>query len=277
VPEVRLDLPPAVLDVLRARSDRTGESIDRIAARALADALQVGHSTVFQVSTASALVAGVADGAVTVEDLMRHGDFGLGTFAGWDGEMVVVDGTAYRVNPAGVSVAGNDAEVPFALVTHFVPERELSLTAVDSAEDLHRRLDGMRHTDNDLFAVRVEGRFGRLTTRAVCASTSTTPLDVAVQTQAEFDLTDVDAVLVGYWTPPHLQSIGISGWHLHALTDDRAHGGHVFDCEGASLAVGVQHLADFRLAIPETAAFRHAHLATDVHEAIDAAETKPTP
>jgi acetolactate decarboxylase len=102
-------------------------------------------------------------------------------------------------------------------------------------------------------------------------------LTVAVQTQAEFQLEDVDAVLVGYWTPPHLRTVGIAGWHLHALTADRRHGGHLFGCRSRSLAVGVQHLADFRLAIPETPAFRHAHLVdgTDDDGAIARAESKP--
>lgn len=272
---VNLELPPAILDALHERSRVTGEPIDRIAARALADALQVGHSTVFQVSTASALMAGVADGAVTVADLLRHGDFGLGTFAGWDGEMVVVDGVAHRVTADGVSVAPADAEVPFALVTHLVPDEQLELEPCASVAELHAQLDERRHTDNELFAVRVDGAFAHLDTRAVCRSTSTTPLDVAVQTQASFALTDVEATLVGYWTPPHLRSIGITGWHLHALTADRRQGGHVFDCCGASLVAGLQHLADFRLAIPDTASFRHAHLGGGDEEAIARAERAP--
>jgi hypothetical protein len=58
VAEVRVDLPQPVLDALQRRSELTGESIGRVAARALADALQVGQSTLFQLSTATALVAG---------------------------------------------------------------------------------------------------------------------------------------------------------------------------------------------------------------------------
>jgi len=276
VPDLILDLPPAVLDALAQRSRQTGEPVDRIVARALADALQVGHSTVFQVSTASALMAGVADGAVTVADLLRHGDFGLGTFAGWDGELVVVDGVAHRVTAGGASVAPAGDEVPFGLVTHFVPDHDVVLASVDDVAALHRQLDELRHTDNEIFAVRVDGRFDHLDTRAVCRSTDTTPLDLAVQTQAEFALADVDATLVGYWTPDHLRSIGITGWHLHALTADRRQGGHVFDVVGRDVHVGIQHLGDFRLAIPDTAAFRHAHLATNRDDAIGRAERKPS-
>ena len=40
-------------------------------------------------------VAGVYDREVGVQTLLEQGDFGLGTFADLDGEMVVVDGRAY--------------------------------------------------------------------------------------------------------------------------------------------------------------------------------------
>jgi acetolactate decarboxylase len=277
MPQVSFDLPQPVLDALRDRSEQSGEPVERVAARALADALQVGHSTVFQVSTASALMAGVADGAVTVADLLRHGDFGLGTFAGWDGEMVVLDGIAYQVTRDGVRVAPGDAEVPFALVTHFVPERQVDVGEVDSVDVLFGLLDGLRDSDNEFFAVRVDGHLDRLETRAVCASGKSTPLDVAARSQAEFELSEVDATLVGYWSPPHLRSIGVSGWHLHALTGDRTQGGHLLGCRGGPLTAGVQHLADFRLAIPETPAFQHAHLSADLGRSLDAVESKPRP
>jgi acetolactate decarboxylase len=49
-----------------------------------------GHHTLYQVSTATALVEGVYQGAVRVGALREHGDLGLGTFEGLDGEMVII-------------------------------------------------------------------------------------------------------------------------------------------------------------------------------------------
>ena len=48
--------------------------------RALAATFELDRHTLFQVSTSNALVQGVFRGAVTVADLKRNGDFGLGTF-----------------------------------------------------------------------------------------------------------------------------------------------------------------------------------------------------
>ena len=37
----------------------------------------------YQVATISSLLAGAYDGDTTVDEMLRHGDFGLGTFTGW--------------------------------------------------------------------------------------------------------------------------------------------------------------------------------------------------
>jgi acetolactate decarboxylase len=54
-------------------------------------------STLYQISTSSALVEGVYSGSVCSSVLLEHGDFGLGTFEDLDGEMVILDGQIYQV------------------------------------------------------------------------------------------------------------------------------------------------------------------------------------
>ena len=46
---------------------------------------------VYQTSTMGALLDGVYEGDVTTRELLRHGDFGLGTFNRLDGEMLALD------------------------------------------------------------------------------------------------------------------------------------------------------------------------------------------
>ena len=55
---------------------------------------RIQHS-LYQVSTATALVEGIYQGAVQVAVLREHGDLALGTFESLDGEMVVVDGHSF--------------------------------------------------------------------------------------------------------------------------------------------------------------------------------------
>ncbi|NLO29340.1 MAG: alpha-acetolactate decarboxylase, partial [Methanosarcina mazei] len=55
----------------------------------------------YQVSTIDALLLGVYDGVLPVSDLKTHGDFGIGTFDGLEGEMLALDGNYYQIKTDG--------------------------------------------------------------------------------------------------------------------------------------------------------------------------------
>src|SRR5262245_7075313 len=273
MPTLTCESSETLMRALGERSARTGEPVDHIVMTSLADALEVEHSTLFQVSTSTALVKGVYNGVVTVGELKQHGDFGLGTFDGLDGEMLALDGRFYQVRSSGeVSDPPDDAKVPFAVVTAFREERGLVLDRVDGFNDLTAQLDRARRTENLFCAVRIEGRFARLRARAACKAASGEPLVAATSRQAEFEFTNAAGTLVGLWTPAYARSINIAGWHLHFVTDDRTGGGHLLDCQGAGLRVQVQDLADVRIAMPETAAFLQADLSQDPSKDLEIAE-----
>jgi acetolactate decarboxylase len=272
MPELNCQISRSLLDALADRRRQTGETTDHIVMEALADALQVDHATLFQISTSGALVEGATSGVITVGELAHHGDFGLGTFADFDGEMVVVDGTTYQVTREGVRVAPAEASVPFAVVTHFMPEQDVEIPAVASLDDLLARLDSLRNTGNQFFAVRVDGTFDQIKTRAVCKSDGSASLVEAASSQAEFEFRAAEGVLVGFWTPEYAKSVNVAGWHLHFLTADRTGGGHLLACRAGAMRVRVQHVSDFRMAIPETAAFLKADLTRDPSAAILKAE-----
>ena len=88
-----------------------------------------GHDDeVYQFSTIGALLEGVYDGDATVADIVRQGDFGLGTFNHLDGEMVILDGVCYRLRADGTaSRAAPTDRTPFAAVTRFHSEFEIDV------------------------------------------------------------------------------------------------------------------------------------------------------
>lgn len=98
----------------------------------------------YQISTSSALVEGVYAGSVSSSTLLKHGNFGLGTFEALSGEMVVLDGLIYQI--AGeVRVRSDDFLVPFAAVTRFHEDFTFevgpfaSLPELEAACDRHRQ------------------------------------------------------------------------------------------------------------------------------------------
>ena len=264
MPTLTCDVSESMMQALMARHVRTGEPLSQIVTSALGEALEVDHATLFQVSTAGALVRGIFDGVVTIGELKQHGDFGLGTFDGLDGEMLALDGRFYHIHPSGaVTEAEDAARVPFAEVTLFRAEREAELDEVKSLDQLAAALDRMRRTANLFCAARIEGCFGHVRTRVARRAMPGETLVAATAHQAEFEFSNVAGVLAGFWSPAYAQSIAIGGWHLHFLTGDHTGGGHVLTCQGAKLRVMVQELADVRVVLPGTAAYAQADLSDD--------------
>ncbi len=188
MPNLICEVSRSLINALEARVRATGEPLDHVVMLALADYLEVPHATLFQVSTSGALVEGISQGVVTVGELKRHGNLGLGTYADLDGEMVVVDGRFWRVPGVGAIREAADSDLaPFAVVTSFHPERSIELASVASIDDLLGQLDRLRNSNNLFFAVRIDGRFSRVHTRAVCKNAGAKLVDAATS-QAEFEL-----------------------------------------------------------------------------------------
>ena len=261
------------MNALAARRARKGGSNAHVVMTALADALEVDHATLFQVSTSSALTEGVYQDAVTIGDLKQHGDFGLGSFEDLDGEMIALDGRFYRVDATGAAgEAPNEALVPFSVVTDFPAQLPFNIDRATSFGDLTSQLDRRRKTQNLFYAVRIDWRFDNVKARVFCKTGSGVSLVEASAEQAEFTFTDVVGTLVGFWTPTYAGAINAAGWHLHVVTDDRRQGGHVLDVQGTGLQAQLAELADVRIAIPETADFLRADLSQDLTQQLAVAE-----
>ena len=268
-----ISIPTSLKTVLDAEVTRTKGTPSSVVTAALSQYLGVPVHTLFQVSISGALVAGVYDREVSVKSILEHGDLGLGTFANLDGEMVVLDGRVYQVQGTGrVSEVGLDAGAPFAVVTHFSPQTDVEAEPVASFKDLEARCDKYRNSGNIFYAVRLDGHFSRVRTRAVNPPQPGTRLADAAKVQSEFSFTDIDGTLVGLWSPGFSSAFSISGYHFHFLSKDRQHGGHLLDVEAGPLRLRVETLTDFHLALPESEAFLKADLSKNTAEELAYAE-----
>jgi acetolactate decarboxylase len=273
VAQLSADIPASLKAALDAETARSERSLSFIVTTAIARYLERPIHTVFQVSTSGALVAGVYDREVSVQTVLEHGDFGLGTFANLDGEMVVVDGHAFQVQGSGrVSEASRGAGAPFAVVTWFKPDTKSSIASVASFKDLEARCDGFRRSGNIFYAFRLDGRFKRARTRAVNPPRPGTRLVDAAKAQSEFISTNIDGTLVGLWSPGFASAFSVSGYHFHFLSADRQHGGHLLDLEADALQLDVEALTNFHLALPESEAFLKADLSKNTAEELAYAE-----
>ena len=71
--------------------------------------------TLYQHGTLALLVPGLLDGTITMKELLKHGDTGIGTGEGLDGELIILDGVPYQVDHEGnVNVVNDDFTLTFA-------------------------------------------------------------------------------------------------------------------------------------------------------------------
>src|SRR2546428_4038246 len=189
MPQLNTTISSGLLQALQDYAERTQEPLTHIVSKALAKYLQVAHHTLYQVSTATALVEGIYEGAVRVGTLREHGDLGLGTFENLDGEMVIVDGHFFQVRSDGsVRECDDDVLSPFAVITRFAPEPAVTLDQCPDLSHLTSRFDALRDSDNFFFALRVDGPFDYGHTRAMCRTEEGVPLIQAAAVQPEFEL-----------------------------------------------------------------------------------------
>lgn len=197
------------------------------------------NDTMYQVSTLQALLDGDYDGHITVGELRKHGDIGVGTFDKIDGEMIVVDGVVYQARYDGsVCVADDKQTVPFANVTYFDNDTTITLPKVTSMDDLTTQLN------KSLSLPIREGRGGSIFVARMdinqCESIHVRselpqqkpyrPLAEVLKTdQREFTYSHIGGTIVALYFPDFFDKQNSTGWHCHFISDDKTKGGHVFD------------------------------------------------
>src|ERR1700755_742723 len=161
---------------------------------------QTPTQSLYQISISTALVEGVHSGSIPSSVLLDHGDFGLGTFEGLDGEMVILGGQIYQVTDR-VRHRTDDFLVPFASITHFPAKSSFEIDHVACLRDIELACDQQRISDNLFYALRLDGVFETIHARAVHAVPQNTRLVDAAKTQREFQFGNIEGTLVGFWSP----------------------------------------------------------------------------
>lgn len=222
----------------------------------------IANDSLVQIATIDALLAGLYDGETSIGSLNQYGNFGIGTFDALDGEMVIVDGTVYRVSTDGRATVVPTAETtPFATLTFFVADRQIEIPSQTDLNRFRSLVDAALPSANLFYAFRLNGHFKTMTTRSVPRQSKPyRPLVDVVKEQTVFKFEDVKGVLVGFYCPTFVKGINVPGYHLHFLTDDRTAGGHVLDFSVDKAELKIDTLSRFVLQLPETESFAKVNL-----------------
>lgn len=199
------------------------------------------RDTLFQAETLSALNAGDFEGNLSVAELKRHGDFGLGTFNALDGEMVVLGGEVFQARDDGLATVAEDATLtPFAAVTYFEVDQTLEIEDAADCPALHTQIDNELATLDAPYAIRLSGEWNYLKVRAPHKQSAPYPtLTDALAEQAIFESQAIRGTLVGFRLPEYMAGANSAGYHFHFISEDTQHGGHVLECQPAAVSVEI--------------------------------------
>ena len=230
-------------------------------------------SSVYLCAPVNALVEGIYEEKIPLTEIKQHGDFGLGTFDGLDGEMVLLDGVVYQIDARGrVSQVDDQARTPFACVTFYQAHSHDEFDAPLTYTGFLEWLDGLLPSPNLFYAICIEGEFASIKVRSVPKQENYRPLVEVAREQSVFHFENVHGTLAGFYTPAFMSSLNVPGLHLHFLSSDLQHGGHLLECQPRRGRAGVQIINRLELALPMSLSYLAWDFSRDTSEDLDKIE-----
>jgi len=206
--------------------------------------------SVFQVSIIDALLAGNYQGYYKCEELLEHGDFGLGTFNELDGEMLILDGEIYQVKGDGsIDRPSKKTMTPFGVIKYFSSDSMLQVEGV-GLEEFENFLDQCFPDQSKFYAIQVNGYFSRIKTRSLFAQKPPyKPLiDIPMN---KFTTSETEGTLIGFRCPVFVKGLNVPGYHFHFLSKDHLFGGHVLDFYLKKGTIRIDESREFKLLLPD--------------------------
>ncbi len=202
--------------------------------------------TIFQVSTLNSLSAGNFDGNWTIGELKAHGDTGIGTFNGLDGEMIELNGNVYQIKSNGTVYLVNDsANTPFAMTVSFKTDKILILNSSMNLTQLEQFLNATVPSKNMFYSIKVIGTFDSVKARSPQKQNEPYPdLSTALKNQTIFNFNNITGTMVGFWCPQYASDVNLNDYHFHLISEDKNSGGHVIDCQLKGVIIEIDYIPE---------------------------------
>lgn len=239
--------------------------------------VNVDKNGLYQIATLQSLMLGYYDRVGSVAELKARGDFGIGTFEGLDGELVMSDGEVWQGGADGTLKRMDDSTgIPFATVGFFTRDFAVKLGRVNSWAEFETALDKIvkERGENLFYLVRVRGKFERVKYRSEYAQKRPfKPLAEVMKTdQTFFEDKNERGELVGVYFPRFMAGLNAAGWHFHYASEDRKRGGHALEAAFDGLEAEFSVKSGFAMRLSSDKGFSHLELTRDLKKEIRAVE-----
>ncbi|MDD3225686.1 MAG: acetolactate decarboxylase [Clostridium sp.] len=228
-------------------------------------------SEFYQVSTLNAIMLGNFDGTIDVKELLEHGNEGIGTFEGLDGEMIVLDGKAYNGKANGKAEEyDGEKRVAFATVAKFSENaKSYVLKNIDTIKQLKIKLNEIideKYKDiNAFYILKAEVEANYVKVRSCCKQQKPykTLLEVS-KNQVEHEYKNLNGYLLAVWCPKYVDGLNMPGWHIHFLSKDKSKGGHMLEISVKNVDLKIEDKRDYKIILPSNEEFKNLDLGADL-------------
>jgi acetolactate decarboxylase len=199
---------------------------------------------IYQFSLLSALHSGLNLIGPPVRALQAYGTDGIGYLPRNSGELLFLDSTAFQILPNAedlenecvVEHAPGELQLPFVIVTKYVPEFLLDIsgdTEMESLMDLFGCEGPLAGGKNSIMPFRLRGTFGKIELgtvgpakgrRASSKRLSASSSSGTSEKEQVHELLDVKGTIFGFVGPKWLDGISVTGFHCFFLCDRNAEG-----------------------------------------------------
>lgn len=227
----------------------------------------------YQVATLNNLMLGDYNGSITVKELLTHGDTGIGTYDGLDGEAIIVNGKAYDGRANGsVSLMNDNDTLPFTTVSFFdesVEEKEISFNSINEFKDI---LSKELESQNYFYMIKMEGNFTVRIRSCFKQEKPYEPLYKVAKDQREYEYHNIYGYVIGVFCPNYVNGINLPGWHIHFLSKDYKYGGHILRLSGENIKYKLNKINEWNLYLPDSEDFKKNNLIEDLKAKTEAVE-----
>ncbi|WP_422404629.1 acetolactate decarboxylase [Mammaliicoccus sp. JADD-157] len=207
--------------------------------------------TLYQHGTLATLMAGHLEGTATIDEVLQHGDSGIGTLTGSDGEVIYLEGRAFHANEFGEfkALEGNEM-TPFSTITRFSSDKTYYAAHEKSDQVFNEILNNMK-SKNLFSAIKITGTFKNMHVRWMPKQEPPYQrLIESARRQPEKVVPEVRGTIIGFYTPELFHGIGASGFHVHFIDEFESFGGHVLDFELEVGSIEIQNFDTFEQHLP---------------------------
>lgn len=224
----------------------------------LAGKSQVNNDGIYYSSLNYAVRLGQLDGLVSLKELKKHGDYGVGGEHALAGELVFLNGEAYSFSSDGkAQLMSDEATLAFAAVKFFKAENKWIINRPLNLQQLQSFLDSIINT-NLFAAVKVSGSFASI--RYKCYYPQQKPYSPTPEAPAKiFDSTHIRGTMVGFFTPKAAMVLN-PNYHFHFINSMATSGGHVDDYVVENVVVEIDYADALHIKLPDADAVKGINL-----------------